>query len=397
MGTVCELSVAVQGTEQDVEQATPATPEAAVVQAADEAAKAEEEAKAQLQEEANSVLKDAAKAFRKGESEYGKGMLQAGGLSWEYTLLRMRLTGMGRKTMEVAYAALEGEFAKWASSKVRVDVLVRASMAHRLFSPFLPTVKAKGKDVPVDLAYGHWRDAWCQLIELNLADGTWAIPALVADEAVAEFKRATEAGMSREESVEVVKTVQRKLAQAQADIAREEAEDKAREAQEAKQEHLEAKVELNDRTEECHRAEAAVLAARDDAERAERTAKAKAAQEALLAAQRAEKEAQAKKDAEEREAARKAADAKKAADREARRQDREAQREAKAVNAGPIEPVQGAGLKAMAKQGTAKDVAGMMVELLAGADAPDDVLEAFLCMAKASGSLCKGSIVSVAL
>jgi len=85
----------------------------------------------------------------------------------------------------------------------------------------------------------------------------------------------------------------------------------------------------------------------------------------------------------------------KAADREARRQDREAQREAKAVNAGPIEPVQGAGLKAMAKQGTAKDVAGMMVELLAGADAPDDVLEAFLSMAKASGSLCKGSMAGI--
>src|SRR5262245_58021639 len=199
MGTLCVESDTVQ------EQ----TPEAAVVQAAEEAAEQEAEAKAELQEQAAKLLGDAGKAFRKGEQEYGKWVLLAGEKAWEYTQVRMRLTGMGRKTQEAAYSALEGEFNKWASTKVRVDTIVRASMACQHFTPHLPA--------KVTLPYGHWRDAWCQLVELQ-GDG-WVIPALVEEEAVAEFKRATEAGMSREESLDVVKAVQRKLARMQADLA----------------------------------------------------------------------------------------------------------------------------------------------------------------------------------
>ena len=184
MGTVHEQVGSVQGTEEQ-------TPEAAV-QAVDEAAEQEAEreaeVKAELQEQATKLLGDAGKAFRKGEQEYGRWVLKAGELAWEYTVVRMRLTGMGRKTQEAAYSALEGVFNQYASSKVRVDSIVRASMACRVFTPYLPAKAA--------LPYGHWRDAWCQLVEL-LPDGTWTIPALVVEEAVAEFKRATEAGMSR--------------------------------------------------------------------------------------------------------------------------------------------------------------------------------------------------------
>lgn len=402
MGTVCEQESTVQGTEHEggdlgmIADAIRGTPEAAVVQAADEAAEQEAEAMAELQEQASKLLGDAGRAFRKGEQEYGKWVLKAGELAWEYTQIRMRLTGMGRKTQEAAYSALEGEFNKWASSKVRVDTIVRASMACRLFSPHLPA--------KVALPYGHWRDAWCQLVELQ--GDTWAIPELVSEEAVTEFKRATEAGMSREESLDAVKAVQRKLARMQAELAQQAAAEQRRAEQEAKQDALEAAAERQAVEDEARALEEAAKTAEQDAERKRLTEEAEQKRQELLQAQRAEIEARAKAEAEAREAARKAAEAKKAterqakaeekaADREARRQEREAQREAKATVGQAIEPVQGPGLKAMAKQGTAKDVAGMMVELLTGTDEPDSVLEEFLRQAKASGELSKGSMAAV--
>lgn len=386
MGTVHEQVETVQGTEQEVQ-----SPEAAVVQAADEAAEQEAEQKAELQEQATKLLGDAGKAFRKGEQEYGKWVLLAGEKAWEYTLVRMRLTGMGRKTQEAAYSALEGVFNQYASSKVRVDSIVRASMACRLFTPHLAS-KA--------LPYGHWRDAWCQLVELQ--GDAWVIPVLVEEEAVAEFKRATEAGMSREESLDVVKGVQRKLARMQAEHAQNAAAEQRRAEQEAKQEALEATAERQAVEDEARKLEEAAKSA-TEAERKRLTEEAEQKRQELLQAQRAEIEARAKAEAEEREASRKAAEAKraqerqqraeeKAADREARRQERESQREAKAT---AIEPVQGPGLRAMAKSGTAKDVAGMMVELLTGTDEPDSVLEEFLRQAKASGELSKGSMSAI--
>lgn len=389
MGTVCEQVETVQGTEH-VEQQQSA--EAAVVQAADEAAERDAEAKAELQEQATKLLGDAGKAFRKGEQEYGRWVLKAGELAWEYTLVRMRLTGMGRKTQEAAYSALEGVFNQYASSKVRVDSIVRAAMACRLFTPHLP---AKGA-----LAYGHWRDAWCQLVELQ--GDAWAIPALVEEEAVAEFKRATEAGMSREESLDVVKGVQRKLARMQAERAQEAAAEQRKAEQEAKQDALEATAERQALEQATQAAEQAAKAAAEE-DRKRLTEEAERKRQELLTAQRAEIEARAKAEAEEREASRKAAEAKKAterqakaeekaADREARRQEREAQREAKGQ---AIESVQGPGLRAMAKSGTAKDVAGMMVELLTGTDEPDSVCEEFMRQAKASGELSKGTIAAI--
>lgn len=387
MGTLCVESDTVQGTEQ--------TAEAAVVQAADEAAEQEAEREAEqkavLQEQATKLLGDAGKAFRKGEQEYGKWVLLAGEKAWEYTQVRMRLTGMGRKTQEAAYSALEGVFNQYASSKVRVDSIVRASMACRLFSPHLPQKAA--------LPYGHWRDAWCQLVELQ--GDAWAIPALVEEEAVAEFKRAVEAGMSREESLDVVKAVQRKLARMQADLAQQAAADQRRAEQEAKQEALEATAERQALEQATQAVEQAAKAAAE-ADRKRLTEEAERKREELLQAQRAEIEARAKAEAEEREATRKAAEAKKATerqqraeekavDREARRQERESQRDAKAT---AIEAVQGPGLRAMAKSGTSKDVAGMMVELLTGTDEPDSVFEEFLALAKASGELSKGAMAA---
>lgn len=390
MGTLCVESDTVQGTEQQ-------SAEAAVVQAADEAAEQEAEREAEqkavLQEQASKLLGDAGKAFRKGEQEYGKWVLLAGEKAWEYTQVRMRLTGMGRKTQEAAYSALEGVFNQYASSKVRVDSIVRASMACRLFSPHLPAKAA--------LPYGHWRDAWCQLVELQ--GDAWAIPALVEEEAVAEFKRAAEAGMSREESLDVVKGVQRRLARLQAELAQQAAAEQRKAEQEAKQEALEAAAERQAVEDEARALEEAAKAAAEE-DRKRLTEEAERKRQELLAAQRAEIEARSKAEAEAREAARKSAEAKKAterqakaeekaADREARKLDREAQREAKAV--GAIESVQQPGLRAMAKSGTAKDVAGMMVELLTGTDEPDSVCEEFLRQAKASGELSKGTIAAI--
>jgi hypothetical protein len=211
-------------------------------------------------------------------------------------------------------------------------------------------------------------------------------------EAAEAFERCVKNGMGLEDTKAAATAVHQKLAGIIAAKAQDEAKAKREAEQAAKQAALEAKVAANEVQREIVEAEKAGL-----------TEKAEEARKALLVAQREELEATAKAQAEERARVKADAEAKRKAeaeqralqtakDREDRRLARQTQREAKAVDAGSIEPIQAPGLKAMAKQGTAKDVAGMMVELLTGTDEPDSVFEEFMALAKASGELSKFTI-----
>ena len=97
------------------------TPESAVVaevQANAEQAAQEEE---RLLREADSTCKAAVRAFRKGEQEYRKGLLEAGRLADLYVHQRIAL----KHPRENAIKTLEGEFSRYASSSVDVDRLIR--------------------------------------------------------------------------------------------------------------------------------------------------------------------------------------------------------------------------------------------------------------------------------
>src|SRR5215471_16810931 len=113
-----------------VPQESPESPESAVVaevQANAEQAAAEEE---RLLREADSTCKAAVRAFRKGEQEYRKGLLEAGRLADLYLHQRMAL----KHPRENAVKTLEGEFSRYASTNVDINQLIRCYHAYRLLA-----------------------------------------------------------------------------------------------------------------------------------------------------------------------------------------------------------------------------------------------------------------------
>src|SRR5262245_61399143 len=112
---------------------------------------AEQEAKAG--DEAASTLKATVKAYRQGEKAYRAGLLAAGRLGDQYLHQRV---AVGDKR-SVAVQALEGELAKYASSSVDANRLIACYHAYRLL--------AEEPGIKEDVAYGHYRDAWQQLVQ----------------------------------------------------------------------------------------------------------------------------------------------------------------------------------------------------------------------------------------
>lgn len=104
------------------------SPESAVmagVQASAEQAAQEEE---QLVREADNTCKAAVRAFRKGENEYRKGLLEAGRLADLYVHQRMDL----RHPRENAVKTLDGEFSRYAQKQREYAERVAKAQAEEL-------------------------------------------------------------------------------------------------------------------------------------------------------------------------------------------------------------------------------------------------------------------------
>jgi hypothetical protein len=348
-------------------------PEAAVQAAEQAAAEAEEKART----EAASTLKALVKAYRAGERSYRAGLLEAGRLADQYLHQRMDL---GDKRA-AAVQAVEGQLAAHASSTVDVNRLVGRFHAYRLLCEEPGLSK-------VDVPYGHYRDAWCLLVERQSKDSPqeqWALLPGLEQEARDLFARAAADGLSKAAVQEAVSGLVREhaarqaeeaaRAQAAADAeakAKLEAERKAlAEAARAKQE-AEAKAEHKPQAEEeARQAEAEARRREEEARQAEQER------------QRAEAEARrAAEEAERKEAARVRQEAK-AQRRAAREADRGGRKEPP-----PAEPpCRAENLLAQSRHATVKDAAEFAAGVVNGHPQPDDVLEELLSRLAASAQL----------
>jgi hypothetical protein len=373
-------------------QATP--PEATVPQQAEQAAEEAAALEAKAREEAQSTLKATIRAYKQGEKAYRAGLLEAGKLADTYNHQRLAL---GDRRAAVVQT-LEGQLAQYSSSTVDIDRLIGCHHAYRLLAEE-PGVKAD--TVP----YGHYRDAWRQLVQRTNKDTpqeAWVLLPGVEEEAKALFGKAVADSLGREAVLEQCKALQRRYAeaaaaQAQAERAKAQAEAEAKAA---------ALREANAAAEAAAQEAQAKAAAAEQAQaedKARLTAEAEKAKAELLAQQQALVAAHAEQVQAEAAKARAEADAKAAQQAAARAAEKAAKAaaaateraKAKGKDRTDAEECRQPAMKAMAKAGTAKDVAAMAVELITGSDAPDDVLAELLRQLKASGHCSKQAVRAI--
>jgi hypothetical protein len=311
----------------------------------------------------------------------------------------------GKSTRTTAVERLAAEWLLWDEEsmavpqatamktlRARVNVLLRVNAVAGLLGDGRGvakgdgTRKGKGKgkgDSP--LPWGTLRE-FSPLVERQADDyrEAWGALPHVADKARQLVQEVASSGMARADVVKAVAALveeeqRERLANARRQAEADKAEaDQAREAEmAARKAAADAKREADAAAERAKdgTAESADAAAKALATLREEQAKAKAATEAAaLAAQKAAQREREEQDAAKRQAE---ADAKRAA-KEAKAKERE---DKPAVVAPPTPTAsQGTNLLASAKMGTAKDVAGMALELIVGSDEPDTVLEALLDM-----------------
>jgi hypothetical protein len=372
----------------------PAAPEQAVPQQAEQAAAEAARTEEQARDAAEKTRQAAVKAYRQGERAYSAGLLEAGRLAGLYVGQRLAL---GDKR-EACVQALEGELAKYSSTAVDVNRLVRTWEAYRLLALEQELAGEGRKKGPADaVPYGQYRDHWARLVERapgNRAESYVLLPGL-EKACRSMFRRAVRDELSTTAAGECVARLVR------AHVARQARVEKARLAK--------ATAEATARQEQAARAAAELRAA--EAAKREAEAKAKQANDAAAtqaaeqagAELRAKQEAAVKAQAAAEQAAREKARAEKAAAEEAKRLERAAEKAARKQQAqqakdqpATVAPPQGeqakqgtvhGNLLTLAKAGTAKDVAGMVLELVQGCDTPDDVLELVLKGLKAGKAL----------
>jgi hypothetical protein len=386
-----------QGTEQNPEAPPPAAEAAGQARAAAEAAEA---AEAAAREEAHATLKAAVRAFAKGERAYRAGLLESGRLCDLYVRQRLAL-GDERAA---AVQALEGQLAAYSSGAVDVNRLIGCHHAWRLLAESQGLDKA-AESVP----YGHYRDAYARLLVRQAKDSpeeSWALLPGMEAECQAVFAAACQAGLSKAAVEEKCQALLRRYADGQA------AEAKARQQAADTEAAAKREAELRAR-QQAEQAEAKAKAAAEAAEqagsaeqRADLTAAAEQAREELLATQRAQavaleeaaeaarRKAAADAQAKAAEQAKAKADAKaraKAARAAGRAEGKSAAQTPAPQTAKTAEARQGSNLLAAAKAGTAKDVAEMAAELIAGSDTPDDVLAELLRVLDGHASLSRPS------
>jgi hypothetical protein len=337
-----------ESTEQNPEQLAQAAPQPAVVpeqpqeptpeqavaagaQAAEEQAAAAEEA---AREQADTTLKALVKAFRQGERAYRQGLLEAGRLCEEY--LHQRLA-CGEKR-SAAVQSVEGELAKWSSNAVDANKLIGAWHAYRLLAveQGLDKAPSKGKPAPADaVAYGHYRDAWCRLVERKEKDTVaeyWTLLPGLEAECREAFAKAVAAGLSKDAASDAVRLLVQEQANRQAEQAK---ADKLAAEQEAVQAQQQAAAE-NQAVQEAIQAQQKA-AAIGDPQAVQRAA------EELRVKQTVAIQATAAAEQAQREADRKAAEekaAKERADKEQAKADKAAAKgKGKGKDAGQTAPV----------------------------------------------------------
>ena len=387
---------------------SPAQPSAAeqTAEQARQAAELAAEQEAKAREEAASTLKAVVRAYRQGEKAYRAGLLEAGRLADQY--LRQRLA-LGDKR-KAAVQTLEGQLSQYASDTVDVNRLVGCYQAYRLLAEgLLPgaeqdTKEAKAARANVDqVPYGHYRDAWRQLVQRarpDTAEEEWVLLPGLEEQARALYAKAVADHLSLAAVQEQVRGLQRQYADAQAAKARQEAQ-QAEEQARAKLAEVRAAAEAAEKAEAQARAKAQEAERAKAEEKARLTAEAEQAKAELLARQQALAASHAERAQAEAARARAeqvAQEAAKAAERALAKATKAAEAAtaratAKVTKAGtpstsPAEKATVSGnLLATAKTGTAKDVAGMCLELITGSDTPDDVLEHLLRQLKDSGQV----------
>jgi hypothetical protein len=377
------VNPAVEQAALSAEQPSAEQAVAAAAQAAEEQAAAAEE---QAREEADTTLKALVKAFRQGERAYRQGLLDAGRLCDEY--VRQRLT-LGDKR-SAAVQCVEGELAKWSSSAVNANQLIGSWHAYRLLAveQQLDKAPSKGKPAPADgVAYGHYRDAWCRLVERKEKDTAaehWVLLPGLEAECREAFAKAVQASLSKDAASDAVRLLVAEQAKRQADQAKaaKETADKA-----AVQAQQQAAAE-NAAVQEAIKAQQQA-ASLGDPEALKRTA------EELQARQRAAVEATARAEQAQREADAKAKADKAAAEAAAKaaaklmpKTDAKPAEQGKATavpgNTTPPLPTVAEEEEGMTPERAAAEAAVLVVN----SNAPDDATEQLLDMLVQSKELC---------
>lgn len=344
---------------------------------------------AELMREANGILDRATLAYANGEQSYSVGMLDSGRLDGQYVKFRMENLGHERAACLRAIVGDLNRVSSKAMDEGEVNRLIRTYAAFRLLENHDSTQPVLDGDVKGLPAYSHYREHYSMLTERTNKDtpqeGHGLLPGMEAEckALYAECKRLTaERGITvngianrvkavlltyakRQQDAAVKAERERLAAKAQADTAANEAED-TKQATAAEVKRLEEQAKTAVTAED----KAAMTQAAEEARERDRQAQQEHAEKVRKAAEedRLARQAQADKEAKVKAAAKAQADKDKADGKDTPKQPGKGRKGGDTTTpptpaATPVTPVN---LLKVSEMSTAKDTAGMMVELLAG-------------------------------
>lgn len=270
----------------------------------------------------------------------------------------------------------------------RVNMLLRCHATASLLS------------VPKDVAWGQLREL-APIVERNAETETYSVLPFVDDDVKALVADVVAEKIKRQDLATAVVNLVAKSARVKAENAakeRQAAQDKAKaesQADTTAKEVVETKsatvADLTQQVEQAPSPEAKAELTAKLADERDKLLKAQAERAKQLDAEIAAKAEQSRKENAEKEARQAAERAEAKAAEKAKRGKKEKVEQAEAPKAAEDPTPRGTNLLQSAKLGTAKDVAEMAVELITGADEPDDVLEHLLRTLKASREMSKVS------
>lgn len=367
--TTSTVNTPVQSAPENTQEQAPETP--VVVQTPEERAAVEAAERAELLK----LLTATGRSYRDGLQGYCKGLLKAGEQATEYVHRRIILGD----TRDAGVDAVKGEMAKYARDKVDVSRLIACSAAARLL--------CHADVAPETVPHGHWRE-YRQLVQRDTKQPgeTWVLLPGVEEECKAAFAKCVANAVRLDGVQEHVKAIQRQYAEIQHTERRKLAQAAADEATAKAFAASEARRDTEQQEQTTRAAEVAAQTAKAEDKPALEGAAEKAKAE-LLAKQQALAAAVEEQARAEQQKARAAGDAKAAADAKAKAAAKEqAAQDRKAAKDKPpatSQPVTGNVLAQAAAQGTLKDVAAMVVELLTGTGTTEEALAEVLRQLKA--------------
>lgn len=344
------------------------------------------------QDELEKARKDVCKMFARAQGDWADGHILTGKGAHHYLIVWM--SPPLSRDRKKAVANLETDLSNISGLEEDVNREIRCYFANVLLREAQQL--AKGKHA-VAVPYSHWVNAWSQLIRRTNEDTpqeTYVLLPGFEEQCLKLFAEEAPKHLSLKELKPKIDKLVYEHSAASVDETmklKAKADDAKEEAQNAEIAARNAVMEAQDK--------AAILAkeiaaAKSAEEKATLTASMKAAEQELRQQQREHAEASAKAQAEAREAAR----IQRELDEQKRREQQSLKRLTKEPATAPKKPDGSADTesravnviaqaKAMAKKGTAKDVAEMAWELISGSDTPDDVLHELLKLARDSGQL----------